>query len=58
VVIRVGYEAGPCGFGIARRLKQLSGECLVVVPSMTPTRSGERINTQREALPDCSAARR
>ena len=34
------YEAGPCGFGIARRLRQLGVECEVVAPSMTPTRSG------------------
>ena len=25
----VAYEAGPCGFGIARRLKQLKVPCLV-----------------------------
>ncbi len=41
------YEAGPCGFGIARRLKQLGVECEVVAPSMTPTRSGDRIKTDR-----------
>ena len=37
VLIRACYEAGPCGFGIARRLKQLGVECIVVAPSMTPT---------------------
>src|ERR1700710_393388 len=47
VVIRACYEAGPCGFGIARRLKQLGVECSVVAPSMTPTRSGDRIKTDR-----------
>jgi transposase len=46
-VIRACYEAGPCGFGIARRLKQLGVECSVVAPSMTPTRSGDRIKTDR-----------
>lgn len=40
VVIHACYEAGPCGFGIARRLKQLGVDCMVVAPSMTPTRSG------------------
>ena len=30
VIIRACYEAGPCGFGIARRLKQLGVECAVV----------------------------
>jgi transposase len=47
VIIRVCYEAGPCGFGIARRLKQLGIECSVIAPSMTPTRSGDRIKTDK-----------
>ena len=37
VMIRACYEAGPCGFGIARRLRQLGVECAVVAPSLTPT---------------------
>src|SRR5437762_2033184 len=41
------YEAGPCGFGIARRLRQLGVECEVVAPSMTPTRSGDRVKTDK-----------
>ena len=28
--LRACYEAGPCGFGLARRLKQLGVECEVV----------------------------
>lgn len=47
VVLRACYEAGPCGFGIARRLKQLGVECSVIAPSMTPTRSGDRIKTDK-----------
>jgi transposase len=47
VVIRACYEAGPCGFGIARRFKQLGIDCMVVAPSMTPTRSGDRIKTDK-----------
>src|SRR5687767_3144914 len=47
VVLRACYEAGPCGFGIARRLRQLGVDCVVVAPSMTPTRSGDRIKTDR-----------
>ena len=27
VILRACYEAGPCGFGLARRLKQLGVEC-------------------------------
>ncbi len=41
VILRACYEAGPCGFGLARRLKQLGVECEVVAPSLTPKRSGE-----------------
>jgi transposase len=47
VLLRAAYEAGPCGFGIARRLKQVGVECEVVAPSLTPTRPGERIKTDR-----------
>ena len=39
VILRACYEAGPCGFGIARRLKQLRVECEVVAPSLTPKRA-------------------
>jgi transposase len=47
VLIRACYEAGPCGFGIARRLKQLGVECQVVAPSLTPTRAGDRLKTDK-----------
>jgi transposase len=47
VILRACYEAGPCGFGIARRLKQLGVECEVVAPSLTPTRTGDRVKTDR-----------
>ncbi len=40
--LHVCYEAGPCGFGLARRLKQLGLKCEVVAPSLTPKRAGER----------------
>ena len=47
VILRACYEAGPCGFGLARRLGQLGVECEVVAPSMTPKRSGDRVKTDR-----------
>jgi transposase len=47
VILRACYEAGPCGFGLARRLGQLGVECQVVAPSLTPTRSGDRVKTDR-----------
>ncbi len=46
-ILRACYEAGPCGFGLARRLRQLGVECEVVAPSMTPTRSGDRVKTDK-----------
>jgi transposase len=41
------YEAGPCGFWIYRRLAAQGLECMVVSPSMTPRKVGERIKTDR-----------
>src|SRR5947199_10550282 len=47
MILRACYEAGPCGFGLARRLRRLGVECEVVAPSMTPTRSGDRVKTDK-----------
>jgi transposase len=47
VIIRACYEAGPCGFGLARRLQQLGVDCQVVAPSMIPRRAGDRVKTDR-----------
>jgi len=41
------YEAGPCGFGIARRLGQLGVPCAVIAPSLIPKRSGDRVKTDK-----------
>ena len=38
------YEAGFCGFWIARELKKRGVECLVVNPADVPTRDKERVN--------------
>jgi transposase len=47
----VCYEAGPCGFGIARRLEQLGVTCSVIAPSLIPQRSGDRVKTDtRDAI--------
>ena len=44
----VCYEAGPCGYGLYRQLASKGGvKCLVVAPSMTPRRPGERVKTNR-----------
>jgi len=48
--LEVAYEAGPCGFGIARRLKQLDVPCLVAAPSLIPKQPGAPFKTdQRDA---------
>jgi len=41
------HEAGPCGFGLARRLGQLGVASEVVAPSLTPKRAGERVKTDK-----------
>jgi len=49
--LRVCYEAGPCGFGIARRLRQLGIDCQVIAPSLIPKKSGDRQkNDKRDAV--------
>jgi transposase len=45
--LRVCYEAGPTGFVLARRLVQLKVHCTVVAPSLIPSRSGDRVKTDR-----------
>lgn len=45
--LRVCYEAGPTGFVIARRFAQLGIDCIVVAPSLIPTRSGDRVKTDK-----------
>lgn len=48
--LEVAYEAGPCGFGIARRLKQLGVPCLVAAPSLIPKQPGSPFkNDKRDA---------
>jgi transposase len=41
------YEAGPCGYGLARELGALGYRCEVVAPSKIPRKPGERIKTDR-----------
>jgi transposase len=45
--LQVTYEAGPCGFGIARRLKQLDVPCLVAAPSLIPKAPGAPFKTDK-----------
>jgi transposase len=45
--LRVCYEAGPCGFVLARFLKKKGIACDVIAPSLTPRGSGDKIKTDR-----------
>jgi transposase len=45
--VAICYEAGPTGFVLARRLQHLGYEVCVAAPSLIPTRSGDRIKTDR-----------
>ncbi|MFP4899743.1 IS110 family transposase [Paraburkholderia sp. BR14261] len=45
------YEAGPCGYGLYRRLVDKGFDCMVCAPSLTPRRPGDRVKTDhREAI--------
>ena len=46
-ILEIAYEAGPCGFGIARRLKQLKVSCLVAAPSLIPKQPGAPFKTDK-----------
>jgi transposase len=46
-ILEIAYEAGPCGFGIARRLKQLKVSCLVAAPSLIPKQPGSPFKTDK-----------
>ena len=49
--MEIAYEAGPCGYGIYRRLSSQGYVCRVVAPSRIPRKSGDRIeNDTRDAI--------
>jgi len=43
--VRVAYEAGPTGFGLARALDAAGIECVVAAPSKLQRPSGDRVKT-------------
>lgn len=52
------YEAGPCGYALARELLSAGYRCEVVAPTKVPRRAGERVKTdRRDALMLASLAR-
>jgi transposase len=45
--VRVAYEAGPTGYGLARELAKRGIECIIAAPSKIPRASGDRVKTDR-----------
>src|SRR5437588_3640606 len=45
--VRVTYEAGPTGYGLARELVKRGVGCVVAAPSKIPRASGDRVKTDR-----------
>jgi transposase len=43
--LKVCYEAGPTGFGLCRRLREVGIDCVVVAPSLVPGKPGDRVKT-------------
>jgi len=41
------YEAGICGFTLKRRIENMGCKCMVIAPSLVPTKPGERVKTDR-----------
>lgn len=41
------YEAGPCGYTIHRQLTKMGVDCVMIAPSLTPRRPGDRVKTDR-----------
>jgi transposase len=53
--IELCYEARPTVFVLARRLIKLGYDCIVVAPSKTPVKSGDKVKTDRRDA--CKLAR-
>lgn len=45
--VQICYEAGPTGYGLVRRLRELGYDCQVVAPAKTPRASSDRVKTDR-----------
>jgi transposase len=45
--LRVCYEAGPTGYGLARLFESMGIDCNVVAPSLIPTAPGDRVKTDK-----------
>lgn len=47
VDLHIWYEVGPCRYGIQRHLAATGHSCVLVAPSLIPSRPGDRIKTDR-----------
>jgi transposase len=45
--VKCCYEVGPTGFGLHRDLTAAGIDCMVVAPSLVPSRAGDRVKTDR-----------
>lgn len=45
--LKIVYEAGPCGYGLVRTLRELGYACDVIAPSKIARRPGDRVKTDR-----------
>jgi hypothetical protein len=45
------YEAGPTGYGLYRLIKSIGHDCIVVAPSLIPSKPGDRVKTNRRGPP-------
>jgi transposase len=46
-MLRVCYEAGPCGYVLYWQLTKMGIDCQVVAPTLVPVKSGDRVKTDR-----------
>jgi len=58
VQLAVAYEAGPTGYALHRQLSAMGVECMVVAPSLIPTKPGDRIKTDRRDAAKLARLRR
>jgi len=45
--LKIVYEAGPCGYGLVRSLRERDYACDVIAPSKIARRPGDRVKTDR-----------
>ena len=46
-LVRVCYEAGPCGYALQRQLTKGRVSCAVIAPALMPRKPGDRVKTDK-----------